>query len=155
MSEFQANTMFDQGLILRYLTLRNAYQEFEHDVEPFITDFVREVLEKERKFDRKDEEESFKKTFQRVAEALGEDAWRHYRGGRHKGPLSVYVFETISVGISRNLLAISALSSSRLKRRIVEFKQQSEFVKNTGAGANIKSKLHGRMNFAVSFFSKA
>ena len=155
MSEFQANTMFDQGLILRYLTLRNAYKEFEHDVEPFITDFVRQVLENERELDWKDEEESFKKTFKRVAEALGEDSWRHYRDGRHKGPLSVYVFETISVGISRNLSVVNTLSSSQLKQRIVEFKQRSEFVNNTGAGANIKSKLHGRMKFAVSFFSKA
>lgn len=155
MSEFQAVTMFDQGLILRYLTLRNAYTEFEHDVEPFITDFVRQVLEDEREFNRKDEEESFKKTFKKVAEALQEDSWRHYRDGRHKGPLSVYVFETISVGISRNLTVVSTLSSSQLRHRIMEFKQRPEFVKNTGAGANIKSKLHGRINFAISFFSKA
>ncbi|MDQ7838088.1 MAG: DUF262 domain-containing protein [Thermodesulfobacteriota bacterium] len=155
MSELQANTMFDRGLILRYFTLRNAYKEFEHDVEPFITDFVRQVLENERGFDRNGEDASFKETFKRISEALGEDAWRHYRDGRHKGPLSVYVFETISVGISRNLSVVSALSSSQLKRRIVEFKQRPEFVNNTGAGANIRSKLHSRIDFAISFFSKA
>jgi hypothetical protein len=147
--------MFDQGLILRYFTLRNSYKEFEHDLEPFITDFVRQVLESEREFDREGENASFKETFKRIAEALGEDSWRHYRGGRHKGPLSVYVFETVSVGISRNLSVVSGLSSSQLKRRIVEFKQRPEFVNNTGAGANIKSKLHGRIDFAISFFSKA
>jgi hypothetical protein len=155
MSELQANTMFDRGLILRYFTLRIAYKEFEHDVEPFITDFVRQILEKERDFDRDGEDASFKETFKRIAAALGEDSWRHYRDGRHKGPLSVYVFETISVGISRNLSVVSTLSPAQLKRRIVEFKQRPEFVNNTGAGANIKSRLHGRMDFAISFFGEA
>jgi hypothetical protein len=155
MSEFQASTMFDRGLILRYFTLRNAYKEFEHDVEPFITDFVRQVLENERDFDRENEDTVFKRTFKMITEALGEDSWRHYHGGKHKGPLSVYVFETLSVGISRNLSVVGALSSTQLKHRIVEFKQRPEFVNNTGAGANIKSRLLGRMDFAVSFFSKA
>ena len=91
MSEFQANTMFDRGLILRYLSLRNAYKEFEHDVEPFITDFVRQVLENERDFDQENEDAAFRQSFAMIKKALGEDSWRHYRDGRHKGPLSVYV----------------------------------------------------------------
>lgn len=154
MSELQANTMFDRGLILRYLTLRKAYKEFEHDVEPFITDYVRQVLENERDFDREEEETAFKQTYKIVSDALGEDSWRHYRDGRHKGPLSVYVFETVSVGISLNLPITSALSSNELKKRIIDFKQHQEFVKNTGAGANIKSRLLGRMDFAVIHFSQ-
>jgi hypothetical protein len=90
-----------------------------------------------------------------ITGTLGEDSWRHYRDGHHKGPLSVYVFETISVGISHNLSTASKLSPARLKRRIIDFKQRPEFVNNTGAGANIRSRLLGRMDFAVSFFSKA
>ena len=101
LSELQANTMFDRGLILRYFTIKNAFKEFEHDVEPFITDFIREVLEEERSFDRQKEDKLFRDTFQRIANAMGEDAWRHFRDGKHKGPLSVYVFETVSTGVAR------------------------------------------------------
>lgn len=153
MSELQESTMFDKGLILRYLTMKNAYKEFEHDVEPFITDFVRQVVEKEKDFDQNIEEKTFRRTFERIANALGEDSWRHYRDGRHKGPLSVYVFETVSVGVARNLANIKKVSDESLGKQIIAFKQRPEFTNNTGAGANIKSKLHGRINFALSFFS--
>ena len=56
LSEFQENTMFDRGLILRFFTIKNGYEEFEHDVEPFITDFVRDILEGSKRFDRDYEE---------------------------------------------------------------------------------------------------
>jgi hypothetical protein len=32
LSEFQESTMFDRGLILRFFTIKNDYEEFEHDV---------------------------------------------------------------------------------------------------------------------------
>ena len=152
LSELQANTMFDRGLILRYFTIKNAFKEFDHDVEPFITDFIREVLEEERSFDRQKEDKLFRDTFQRIANAMGEDAWRHFRDGKHKGPLSVYVFETVSTGVALNMDKIRSLKANQLRDKIIEFKQHSEFVKNTGAGANIKSRLHNRMRFACSFF---
>ena len=146
--------MFDRGLILRYFTIKNAFKEFEHDVEPFITDFIREVLEEERSFDRQKEDKLFRDTFQRIANAMGEDAWRHYRDGKHKGPLSVYVFETVSTGVAVNMDKIRSLKPNQLRDRIIQFKQHPDFVKNTGAGANIKSKLHNRMSFACSFFGR-
>lgn len=154
LSEFQMSTMFDRGLILRYFTVKNAYHEFEHDVEPFITDFIREILDGSREFDRSGEEKLFKETFRVIAEALGEDSWRHYRNGRHKGPLSVYVFETVATGVAVNIASARALKSSQLRKKIVEFKQASEFVRNTGAGANIKSRFLSRIKFAHSFFAK-
>jgi len=152
LSELQENTMFDRGLILRYFTIKNAFKEFEHDVEPFITDFIREVLEEERSFDRQKEDVLFRDTFQLIANAMGEDAWRHFRDGKHKGSLSVYVFETVSTGVALNIDKIRSLKANQLRDKIIEFKQHSEFVKNTGAGANIKSRLHNRMSFACSFF---
>jgi len=153
LSEFQQSTMFDQGLILRYFTIKNAVEEFEHDVEPFITDFVRQILEEKRPFKKNMEEPLFKNTFQCIGNAMGEDAWRHYRSGKHSGPLSVYVFETVSTGVAHNIKHISSLSKRKLKNRIIEFKQQDKFINNTGAGANIKSKLLSRIQFAREFFT--
>jgi hypothetical protein len=152
LSELQENTMFDRGLILRYFTLKNAWQEFEHDVEPFITDFIRQILEEERSFNRPLEDRLFRETFRLIAKAMAEDSWRHYRNGKHKGPLSVYVFETVSAGVALNIEKIRSLRPSDLKKRIIKFKQHPTFINNTGAGANIKSKLHNRMSFACEYF---
>ena len=152
LSEHQEKTMYDRGLVLRYLTMKNAYEEFEHDVEPFITDFVRQVIEEERQLDMAEEEGIFKKTFELIASAMGEDSWRHCRDGRHKGPFSVYVFETVSTGVAANLDHVTPLSRNQLKAKLVAFKEHPDFVNNTGAGANIKSKQQSRMSFADSFF---
>lgn len=154
LSEFQQNTMFDRGLILRFFTIKNAFEDFEHDVEPFITDFVREILEGTRDFDRDREGGIFKETFKLIGRALGEDSWRHFRDGKHKGPLSVYVFEAVSTGVAVNINYISGIESDELRDIIIKFKEEPEFVANTGPGANIKSKLRNRIKFAHSFFAE-
>ncbi len=154
LSEYQQNTMFDRGLILRFFSIKNAYDEFEHDVEPFITDYVREILEEEREFNKDYEEKLFKETFQHIESAISEDAWRYYKDGKHKGAFSVYIYEAVSIGISENMDFIRSLSKDDLKDRIIKFKQKPTFLENTGPGANVKLKLRQRIEFAKSFFGK-
>ncbi|OPY16404.1 MAG: hypothetical protein A4E74_01871 [Syntrophus sp. PtaB.Bin075] len=154
LSEYQNNTMFDRGLILRYLAIKNAYAEFEHDVEPFVTDYIRDILEENRTFSKEFEETLFKQTFECISSAIGEDAWRHYKDGKHKGAFSVYIFETLSVGLAANIDYIRDLTIDVLSEKILRFKQEPQFLDNTGPGANVKSKLRGRVDFAKSFFSK-
>ena len=127
LSEYQKSTMFDRGLILRFFTMKNAYKEFEHDVEPFITDYIREILEEEREFNKDYEEKLFKETFQLIDSAIGEDAWRYYKNGKHTGAFSVYVYEAVSIGISNNIDFIRDLSKDDLKNRIINFKQDLKF----------------------------
>ena len=134
--------------------MKNAYGEFEHDVEPFITDYIREVLEEEKKLNKNYEETLFKDTFQFIESALGEDAWRYYKNGKHTGAFSVYLYESISVGISNNIDFIRSLSPNDLKERIEKFKEDPKLLENTGPGANAKLRLRGRINFAISFFKE-
>lgn len=154
LSEHQKNTMFDRGLILRYFTMKNAYDEFEHDVEPFITDYIRDILEEDREFNKDFEGKLFKATFQHISAALGEDAWRHFKDDKHKGAFSVYIYETVSIGIAANVDFVRNLSDDALRDRIIKFKQEAEFLNNTGPGANVKSKLRGRVEFAQTFFAR-
>jgi hypothetical protein len=154
LSEYQKNTMFDRGLILRFFTMKNAYKEFDHDVEPFITDYIREILEEEIEFNKDYEEKLFKETFQHIKSAIGEDAWRYYKDGKHKGAFSVYIYEAVSIGISENIDFIRSLSEDDLSGRIIKFKQEPKFLKNTGPGANVKLKLRQRIESAKSFFGK-
>ena len=154
LSDLQEKTLFDRGLVLRYFTMKNTYREFEHDVEPFVTDYVRAILEEERDFHTPDEECLFKKTFRVIASAMEDNSWRHVRNGRHIGPFSVYVFDTLSVGVALNIDSVEMMPVAALRSRIEEFKQDKEFRNNTGAGANIRSRLLGRMDFACDFFSR-
>ena len=154
LSEHQEKTLFDRGLVLRYFTMKNAYREFEHDVEPFITDYVRAVLEQERAFDVPEEQTLFEKTFGLIADAMNDDSWRPMRNGRHTGPFSVHVFDTVSVGVALNVERIRQSCAAALRSRIEEFKQAKDFLDNTGADADIRSCLLRRMDFACEFFSR-
>ena len=111
--------------------MKNTYREFEHDVEPFITDYVRAVLEEDRSFNKRKEGQLFKKTFRVIANAMKDDSWRHMRKGRHTGPFSVYIFDTLSVGIAANIEVVGAMSTDALRQRIEEFKQDDRFLDNT------------------------
>ena len=154
LSDLQENTLFDRGLVLRYLTMKNIYQEFEHDVEPFITDYMRAILEKERDFRIRDEERLFKRTFRVISDAMGDESWRHMRNGRHTGPFSVYIYDTLSVGVAVNIDRVEGISANKLRSPIEKFKQDKAFLDNTGEGANNRSRLLGRMDFACDFFSR-
>ncbi|GEM_PF-5582806 len=74
------------------------------------------------------------------------------RGGHTKG-LYPYIFRTVSTGVLPILTEFDQ-SNEEMQARITQFKQEATFVDNTGAGANIKSKLHTRIGFAREFFSR-
>jgi hypothetical protein len=154
MSEMQQNTMFDHGLVLRFFTIKNAYREFDHDVEPFITDYFRDALDTPKGFDMVEEAQLFKATFNMVGRTMKENAWRHYRNGNHTGGLSVYVFEAVSTGVAVNLAHLRKLGDAATHDRIIAFKQEPQFMANTGAGANTKTKLLSRVQFARQYFAR-
>lgn len=155
LSEAQMMSMYDRGLILRFLALKTSFEHFLHDVEPFITEYTRKVIEREIPFDRQEEERVFRSTFGRIAEALGDDAWRHFRDGEHKGPFSVYVFDALSVGVARNISVVEGMGQAQLRERLLRVKQAPAFLQNTGAGANIRSKFLARLNAAIAIIGGA
>ncbi len=149
LSEFQQRSMYDRGLVLRFFTLKNIFEEFEHEVDPFITEYARGIAENELSFDYEAEAVLFRNTFQVIADALGEDCWRHLRNGKHKGPFSVYVFDALSVAVARNWNVVSQIPVEELRKRCLLLKEDSRFVQNTGAGANIKSRMRARLSTAI------
>ncbi|MCJ2129410.1 DUF262 domain-containing protein [Methylobacterium sp. E-045] len=148
-SDNQRQSMFDRGLVLRFFTLKNNSESFGHDVEPFITSYVKKIIAQQVSFDLAVEKEIFEKTFTLIAVALGEDAWRHHRDGQAKGAFSVYVFDAISIGVASNLPAASALSSPELATRCRAVKDAAEFRDNAGAGGNTQARMKARLDTAI------
>lgn len=148
LSEHQKRTMFDRGLVLRFFTLKNNADNFDHDVEPFITSHIKRVIGGEVPFDRAEEQRIFEETFRLIYTALGEDAWRHNRDGIPKGSFSVYVFDALSVGVARNLSVAAALTPAQLAARCVEVKDSNDFRENVGPGGNTQTKMRARLEAA-------
>jgi hypothetical protein len=149
LSENQQQQMYDRGLVLRFFTLKNNFEKFDHDVEPFITSYMKTVAVQRASFDMTAERAIFERTFAALASALGDDAWRHLTNNQAKGGFSVYVFDALSIGVARNLDIVDNLSSSELAMRGNALKISDEFKKNTGAGANTGKKMHDRLAVAT------
>lgn len=149
----QLNSMYDKGLVLRFFTLKNNYENFKHDVEPFITEYTRSVVDGSVEFDYVLEDDIFKKTFAKVAEALGDDAWRWYKDEKFKGPFSPYLFETIAVAVARSIRDGSKLEPGQILERSNNIKTNKEFKENTGSGANHRTKFLSRMKIAHDFIN--
>ncbi len=60
LSENQQKSLYDRGLVLRFFALKNDLDEFKHDVEPFITEYVHKVVDKEVSFDLDREADLFR-----------------------------------------------------------------------------------------------
>ncbi|WP_044311057.1 hypothetical protein, partial [Pseudomonas syringae] len=123
LSDYQTQSMFDKGLVLRFLTLKNNYQNFDHDVEPFITSYIKSVISDEIAFDMKAEEDLFKRTFSAINNAYGENAFKHEKTGVPKGAFSVYIFDAISIGVAANIDEIEQAGPNDLKARCQRLKQ--------------------------------
>ncbi|WP_125834047.1 DUF262 domain-containing protein [Pseudomonas sp. o96-267] len=149
LSEYQKQSMYDKGLVLRFLTLKNNYQNFEHDVEPFITSYIKSIISKEIIFDAPKEEQIFARTFKLINDCFGENAFKHEKTGVPKGPFSVYVFDAVSIGIATNIDAVENISKTDLIARCSLLKGAAEFLDNTGSGGNTREKMGARINTAI------
>ena len=148
-SENQRQAMYDRGLVLRFFTLKNNANSFDHDVEPFITSYIKKVIRGEVEFDKGAEKEAFEQTFKLIEAALKEDAWRHNRYGVPKGAFSVYVFDALSIGVARNLGVANALTVEQLATRCRAVKDSEEFKENVGPGGNTQTKMRARLEAAT------
>lgn len=154
LSDYQNQSMYDKGLVLRFLTLKNNYQNFDHDVEPFITSYIKSIISKELPFDTESEAKLFARTFKLINECFGENAFKHEKTGVPKGPFSVYVFDAISIGIATNIDQAEALPAEELKRRCSALKSAPEFLDNTGSGGNTREKMGARIDTAIRIIGK-
>lgn len=154
LSENQRNTMYDKGLVLRFLTLKNNFDNFTHDVEPFITNYVRRVLKGNVDFDQGSEKSVFERTFKITNDALSTDAWRHFRNGKYTGGFSVYLFDAISIAVASNLEKIEQLGHAVLETRCNELKKNSDFLDHTGPGGNTANRMRARLSAAQSMLTR-
>lgn len=149
LSEYQQQSMYDRGLVLRFITLKNNMENFDHDVEPFITAYIKRIIAGEVEFNQEAERKVFETTFARIREALEDDAWRHQRDGRAKGAFSVYVFDALSIGVAKNLDVVAGLSKDDLARRCVAVKEAQDFRDNVGSGGNTQTRMAARLNAGI------
>lgn len=154
LSDNQKQAMYDRGLVLRFFTLKNNADNFDHDVEPFITSYIKKVIRCQVAFDRDAEATIFKETFTLIEAALGEDSWRHNKDGVPRGAFSVYVYDALSIGVARNLVIVTHLTPQELADRCREVKNSADFRDNVGPGGNTQTKMRARLETATRIIGR-
>ena len=135
---------YDMELILRFILIfdkdEESLKELDGDVRVFLTDGMREMaLNKELNY--RHIEKAFKKTFDVLNEALGDDSFRRYKidSDRFFGGFILSAYEVIALGIGysyKNLPKTNEISS-----RIKNIWSNPTYQKWSGAGVNAARRL--------------
>jgi hypothetical protein len=140
-SEPQRFQLFDQELVLRFFTFKNAGTEYVHDVGDFMTDYMERVSEGKVPFDYNAEKRVFEKTFAILARTLGEHSfgWPG-KSGELVARFSAYHFEAFTLGLQPIVDRVGLEDEAKLaqlKDAMLAVKKDPEFIDiTTGGGKN-------------------
>ncbi|CAN1510285.1 Domain of unknown function DUF262 [Fimbriimonadaceae bacterium] len=144
-TENQRERRFDQELALRFLALLTQPDKFKHDIEPFLTEFLESLANKEHDFD--DLNNIFVETFKVLDQAVGEFAFT--LAGKQQ--FSVLHFEGVSVAAAR-LLGESRLDIPNLNKKLLSLKDDDQFRRYAvGGGKNSNAQFNKRVSIAMEF----
>lgn len=154
-SDNQQNALYDRGLVLRFFALKNDLESFNHDVEPFITEYVHKVVDKAVAFEEEQESALFRRTIKGITDALAADSWRHLRNGKAQGAFSPYVFDALTLAVAKNIDQVEELDVEERAARFNALKADQDFKSATGSGGNTKPRLMQRLTAANKVIARA
>ncbi len=146
---------FDQELVLRFFAFKNYRDNFSHDVEDFLTEYMEKISDPAIRlpFNYDLEREVFIKTFAVLDRTLAEHSFSYAnkkRDGLVSG-FSVYHFEAITVGLQSVLGKLDPNDNAQmlvLRDLLRAIKLDPEFIKiTTGGGRNSSGPLRERIDF--------
>ena len=145
LSDTDRDQKADEELVVRYLALKNARNEFKGSVRDWLDSFLEQVLLNQRHLDRELEEADFDRVFSFLRDTFGPDAFVKYRDDRPIGALAPAFFEAVTMGTWENRDLLADADKNRVRENIVRTLQTPEFKAQTGPGANSKPKLDERI----------
>lgn len=144
-------------LVYRYLAIRYSSSAELSNIKNVVEFFSARVfdLAADSRFDRDGAAAEFKQTFDVIAEAAGEDAFRRFDpvDGRFKGAFSVSAFECIAVGVASSLRSWVG-RPSLLREKVEGLWTQGEFAFATKSGTSASSRIPSIIPYAIEFFSE-
>lgn len=147
---------YDMELVLRFILLFDRDQEsvkqLGKDVSVFLTDRMREMA-LNKKLDYSHIEKAFKKTFDILNEALGDNSFRRYKADQNRffGGFLLSAYEVIALGIGYHYQ--HPPQTNEISSRIKTIWSNSTYQKWSGAGVNAARRLPYLVPFGREVFS--
>jgi hypothetical protein len=147
---------YGDELVLRFFAVKNFKDSFKHDVEEFLTRYMKAVARRDQPFDFDEEETIYNQVWELLGAAFtnGDVFKAKTQDDKNIGPFSPALFEMITYGIAEHLETSRSLSDSGLRQKIVRFIREAKSKNLTGAGSNSRKKFLSRLNFADQEFQK-
>ncbi|HCU34507.1 MAG TPA: hypothetical protein DGT21_03395 [Armatimonadetes bacterium] len=146
LSDSERNQKGDEELVLRFLALANARDEFAGSVRDWLDWYMDEVILERRTFDYDEQRTVFRTLFTYISEAMGPDAFVLHTDNGPRGGLKPAYFEAIAGGVlGVPLEALRQANTTTVSDAIVRVTRSDEFREVTGPGANTKPKLERRI----------
>jgi len=153
---------YDQELVLRYFAFKDNLDQYSHDINPFLTEYLEQVSLNES-FDYSEAEELFSLTFKILASTLGEKSFSPvadkkvpHETRKLARKFAIYHFEAIALCISFNIDKLKTILDNssllkKLEKTLTLAKTDDEFIKlTTGGGKNYSGPLKDRLKFIDS-----
>ena len=153
---------YDQELVLRYFAFKDNLDQYSHDINPFLTEYLEQVSLNEN-FDYNQAEELFSLTFRILASTLGEKSFSPVADKKVPHNIrklarkfAIYHFEAIALCISFNIDKLKTILDNnsllkKLEKTLTLAKTDDEFIKlTTGGGKNYSGPLKERLDFINS-----
>jgi len=145
-------------LALRFFVFRSVPYQPGLDVHEYLDRGLMELATSEA-FDMAAEENTFKKTFQFLDEALQDRAFKRWNGQVFAGKFLMSLFEVMAIGVSKNLNLLNALTPQRRNNFIQEKARDlwgnAAFTANSGAGIRGTTRLSKLLPIAEDLLKPA
>lgn len=152
LSERQQREQYDLELIVRFLVLRElATNEITYQTE--LSDFLTDKLAtRMATMDRSREETAFRFVFEKLADDLGEDAFKSMRSdGEFRGKLLISAFEALAIGLG--YYADNQAAVTRSAREVAqEMWQDDDFRRFARAGVAATTRIPRTVQYGRDAF---
>ncbi len=148
---------YHMELALRYFIYKNIeLDEIKgvNDLSEFITSKMIKYAE-DKDFDRVNEQRVFEETFRILNNIIGEDIFKRYvkQHDKFQGKFLLSLFETISIGVGKNIERGTLIDEGSLLDRIKSIWESPEFLSKYGSGVNVTSRLPVLLPLGLKIFS--
>lgn len=145
-------------LALRFLAFRNVPYQVGLDVHEYL-DGVVVKLAPNALFNRDEEGDVFRRTFEILDQALGLNAFKRWDGNAFTGKFLMSVFEVVALGVSKNLVALEGLNQNVRNAFLVEKCQtlwvNPTFLQYSGGGVRGTTRLANLLPLGPGIFNPA
>lgn len=158
LTEEKYKVEYHMELIVRYLIAKyNKVNFAEYNIAneklPHFLDKEVSKLIADEDFQLDKEIELFKKTFDKIAETMGDDIFKKYAFDKEKfeGAFSNASFEAVLVGTAENF---ERIDWNNYRQQVINLYKEDEFIKYADRGIKVINRFKGLNDFSREYFSR-